>query len=238
MCQDTKWVNTDGKMVTVDLLKECCHNHQFVKNTVYVKCKKAKPNKRRYTCNNVTNKIESIKSQLDGVFVWVNSRSWWWTGRPGMLRFMGSQRVGHDWATELNWTDFLVICRRIKIVFNKSRNFFKKCFYINSYRCNHQKRPSVQFGHSVVSDSLRPHESQDARPPCPSPTPGVHSNSRPSSRWRHPAISSSVVPFSFCPQSRTLKNVCLLVAELEMVGDEMKCYINYVMLFFFTTCMS
>ena len=109
MCQDTKWVNTDGKMVTVDLLKECCHNHQFVKNTVYVKCKKAKPNKRRYTCNNVTNKIESIKSQLDGVFVWVNSRSWWWTGRPGMLRFMGSQRVGHDWVTELNWGSLLVV---------------------------------------------------------------------------------------------------------------------------------
>ena len=59
---------------------------------------------------------------------------------------------------------------------------------------------SVQFSHSVVSDSLWPHESQHARPPCPSPTPGVHSNSRPSSRWCHPAISSSVVPFSSCPQ--------------------------------------
>ena len=60
---------------------------------------------------------------------------------------------------------------------------------------------SVQFSHSVVSDSLRPHESQHARPPCPSPTPGVHSDSRPSSRWCHPTISSSVVPFSSCPQS-------------------------------------
>ena len=60
---------------------------------------------------------------------------------------------------------------------------------------------SVQFSHSVVSDSLRPHESQHTRPPCPSPTPGVHSNSSPSSRWCHPAISSSVVPFSSCPQS-------------------------------------
>ena len=49
---------------------------------------------------------------------------------------------------------------------------------------------SVQFSHSVVSDSLRPHESQHARPPCPSPSPGVHSNSRPLSRWCHPAISS------------------------------------------------
>ena len=60
---------------------------------------------------------------------------------------------------------------------------------------------SVHFSHSVVSDSLRPHESQHARPPCPSPTPGVHPNSCPSSRWCHPAISSSVVPFSSCPQS-------------------------------------
>ena len=61
--------------------------------------------------------------------------------------------------------------------------------------------PSVQFSHSVVSDSLRPHELQHARPLCPSPTPGVDSDSRPSSQWYHPAISSSVVPFSSCPQS-------------------------------------
>ena len=60
---------------------------------------------------------------------------------------------------------------------------------------------SVQFIRSVVSDSLWPHESQHARPPCLSPSPGVHSNWRPSSQWCHPAISSSVVPFSSCPQS-------------------------------------
>ena len=59
---------------------------------------------------------------------------------------------------------------------------------------------SVQFSRSVVSNSLRPHESQHARPPCPPPTPRVHSDSRPSSRWCHPAISSSVIPFSSCPQ--------------------------------------
>ena len=60
---------------------------------------------------------------------------------------------------------------------------------------------SVQFSHSVMSDSLRPHESQYARPPCPSPTPGIYPNPNPSSRWCHPAISSSVIPFSSCPQS-------------------------------------
>jgi len=60
---------------------------------------------------------------------------------------------------------------------------------------------SVQFSHSVVSYSLQPHELQHVRPPCPSRTPRVHSNSRPSSWWCHPAISSSVVPFSTCPQS-------------------------------------
>ena len=63
--------------------------------------------------------------------------------------------------------------------------------------------PSVQFSRSVVSDSLWPHESQHARPPCPSPTPGVHSDLHQwiLSQWCHPAISSSVIPFSSCPQS-------------------------------------
>jgi len=60
---------------------------------------------------------------------------------------------------------------------------------------------NIQFSCSVVSDSLRPHESQHTRPPCPSPTPGGHPNSCPSSQWCHPAISSSVIPFSSCPQS-------------------------------------
>ena len=60
---------------------------------------------------------------------------------------------------------------------------------------------SVQFNHSVVSDSLWPHESQHIRPPCPSPTPRVHSNSCPSCQWCHPAISYSAVPFSSCPRS-------------------------------------
>ena len=60
---------------------------------------------------------------------------------------------------------------------------------------------SIQISRLVMSNSWLPHELQHARPPCPSPTPGVHPNSCPSSRWYHPAISSSVVPFSSCPQS-------------------------------------
>ena len=89
-------------------------------------------------------------------WVWVNSRSWWWTGRPGVLWFMGSQRVRHDWVTELNWTDSVSWWRLSVLVLGEFS--------------------SVQFSRSVVSNSLWPHEPQHARPPCPSPTPRVHPN--------------------------------------------------------------
>ena len=69
----------------------------------------------------------------------------------------------------------------------------------HSHRCGNTFT-SLHFSHSVLSDFLRPHELQHTRPPCPSPSPGVYSNSCPSSRWCHPAISSSVIPFSSCPQ--------------------------------------
>ena len=69
------------------------------------------------------------------------------------------------------------------------------------YGLNKSALFSVQFSRSVVSDSLRPHEPQHTRLPCPSPTPGVHPNPCPLSQWCHPAISSSVIPFSSCPQS-------------------------------------
>ena len=70
--------------------------------------------------------------------------------------------------------------------------------YLSIYRFQFS---SVHFSRSVVSDSLRPNESQHARLPCPSPTPEVHPNPRPLSQWCHPTISSSVVPFFSCPQS-------------------------------------
>ena len=60
---------------------------------------------------------------------------------------------------------------------------------------------SIQFSLSVMSDSLRPHKQQHARPPCPSPTPRVYPNPCPLSQWCHPTISSCVVPFCYCPQS-------------------------------------
>ena len=71
------------------------------------------------------------------------------------------------------------------------------CGMLSCFRCVY----SVHFSHSVVFDSLWPHEPQHARPPCPSPTPRVHLNPCPLSWWCHPTIPSSVVPFSSCPQS-------------------------------------
>ena len=73
--------------------------------------------------------------------------------------------------------------------------------FINSVGREFMLLQSIQFSRSVVSDSLWPHELQHTRPLCPSPTPWVHSDSCPLSQWCHPAISSSVIPFSFCPQS-------------------------------------
>ena len=78
---------------------------------------------------------------------------------------------------------------------------WKKPIWKDFMLCYSKCISSVQFSRSVVSNSLRPHESQHARPPCPSPTPRVRSDSHPSSQWCHPAISSSVIPFSSCPQS-------------------------------------
>ena len=74
-------------------------------------------------------------------------------------------------------------------------------WFFKIIKCSSYPFSSVQLSRSVVSDSLRPHELQHARPPCPSPTLGIHPNPCPLSQWCHLAISSSVVPFSSCPQS-------------------------------------
>ena len=78
---------------------------------------------------------------------------------------------------------------------------------------------SVQCSHSVMSDSLPPHELQHARPPCPSPTPRVYSNSSPLNRWCHPAISSSVIPFCSCPQSFPASG-CFPMSHLSALGSQ------------------
>ena len=90
----------------------------------------------------------------------------------------------------------IFVLENVGFFLNKKLLFMLTCkmFIIMSFR-------SDQISRSVVSDSLWPHESQHARPPYPSPTPGVHLDSRPSSQWGHPDILSSVVPFSSCPQS-------------------------------------
>ena len=109
------------------------------------------------------------------------------------------------WIASLSCMDVIFLIfepSQIKVIFPKSINLYcqdsnrscSSCIFIFS-------GVYLQFIQSVVSDSWRPHESQHSRPPCPSPTPGVHPNSCPSSRWCHSAISSSVVPFSSCPQS-------------------------------------
>ena len=91
------------------------------------------------------------------------------TGEPGGLPSMGSHRIRHDWSN---------LAAAAADQWNNSLE-------------------SVQFIRSVMSDSLWPHGLQHSRLPCPSPTPGAYSNSCPSSRWCHPTISSSIIPFSW-----------------------------------------
>ena len=80
----------------------------------------------------------------------------------------------------------------------------------------------VQFSSSLVSYSLWPHEPQHARPPCPSPTPGVYPNSCPLSRWSHPTISSSVIPYSSCLQSVPAQSLFKWLSSLHQVAKELE----------------
>ena len=98
----------------------------------------------------------------------------------------------------------LEICSMVPWFFETSLYIWKFLVYI----LLNLQFSSVQFSHSIVSDSLRPHESQHTRLRYPSPTPGVHSDSCPSSQWCHPAILSSVIPFSACPQSLPASEAC------------------------------
>ena len=100
----------------------------------------------------------------------------------------------------LRYTESMVGVTLGSIVSFSKDSGFKRAQATYSFK-RHTWCSSVQFSSSVMSDSLWPHELQHARPPCPSPTPGVHPNPCPSSRWCHPTISSSVIPLSSCPQS-------------------------------------
>ena len=158
---------------------------------------------------------------------WLDGRESEWTlgvgdGQGGLVCCNSWGRKELDTTERLIWSDLITLSVKNrwkdkykvkqKMIFkthfmipfewvNKIENNFPFFIYFLKKSSILQACSSVQFSRSVVSDSLRPHESQHARPPCPSPSPGVHSNSNPLSQWCHPAISSSIVPFSSCPQS-------------------------------------
>ena len=122
---------------------------------------------------------------------------------------MTAQSLWQNWVgTESRWLTkpkiFTIWPLQNKFIYYISwhlkNDLFNRCNLV-SLLCFSFLLCSVQFSCSVMSDSLWPHEPQQARPPCPSPTPGVHPNPCPLSQWCHPTISSSVIPFSSCPQS-------------------------------------
>ena len=138
-----------------------------------------------------------MASLMQRTWIGANFRRWWGTQKPGMLQSMELRRVRHDLATEQYlWTYSTPTQLQVT-----GRCVSQKWMLVLHPWIFGWVFSSVQFSRSVVSNSLRPHELQHARPPCPSPTPGVHPNPCPSSQWCHPAISSSAVPFSSCPQS-------------------------------------
>ena len=120
-----------------------------------------------------------------------------------------------SWGAHMKWEIptyriMISFCLRISYIYTQTYNSFYQLMLWEMGELNTQTSfyqnslfdiRSDQISCSIVSDSLPPHELQHARPSCPSPTPRVHSDSGPSSQWCHPAISSSVVPFSSCPQS-------------------------------------
>ena len=110
------------------------------------------------------------------------------------------QRIGHNWAINAHaHTHTHTHCQKTFTCLVRSRKVTSHSLFFKS--CKHEYQfSSVQFSCSVMSNSLRPYGLQHARPLCPSPTPGVYSNSDPN-QWCHPIISSSVVPFSSCLQS-------------------------------------
>ena len=158
-------------------------------------------------------------------------RSWWWTRKPGMLQSMGSQRVGHDWATEQQHIHPYTVSSHLCVQDESttySHNPISYLFYywllIFSWQTGsnllyHENNSKFSISISSVSQSwLTLCNHMHTRLPCPSPFPGACSNSCPSSRWCHPTISSSVVPFSSCLQSFPASGSCLTWAYRYHLG--------------------
>ena len=133
----------------------------------------------------------------------LNQSYLWWEATKRPIWFMKSF-AQINYCTKFNLLK--TIKKKIKeclLFWDNAVALGNSIYFRNIYVCLYVKNKhlSVQFSHSVLSDSLRPDEPQHSRPPCPSPTPRVQPNPCPSSRWCHPTVSSSVIPFSSCPQS-------------------------------------
>ena len=170
--------------------------------------------------------MTQIASLTRWTWVSVNFGSWWWTGRPGVLRFMGSQRVGHDWATDLIWSDDPEISllgiypEETKIEKNTCTPLFTVALFTIARTWKQPRCPLTDewikklwyiytMGYSVQVSSVTqscpglcdPMNCKHARPTCPSPTPRFHPKPHPLNQWFHTTISSTAVPFSSCLQS-------------------------------------
>ena len=124
----------------------------------------------------------------------------WWATVPGATK----SQIQLSTHTHTKLHHVWDICNAVSADKYWHSHMWNNIWIVESCKClfnHHNGYFLIKFSRSVVSDSSRPHELQHARPPRPSPTPGVHPDSRPSSQWCHPAISSSVVPFFSCPQS-------------------------------------
>ena len=122
----------------------------------------------------------------------------WFPFRLTNWIFLQSKAISRVFST---WEFKRINSSALSFLYSPTLKKRSERFVLSNQLISTETNPSVQFSRTVVSDSLQPHESEHARAPCPSPTPGVHSDSRPSSQWCHSAISSFVVPFSSCPQS-------------------------------------
>ena len=159
-------------------------------------------------------------------YIWSFLKLWFFLLCQHFQPFSDSWYSKHDQSQG----PILILLHTVSIVFKFISMVFCCCQYLKESTSLIHLMPagmivydgSVQFSCSVVSDSLRPHEPQHASPPCPSPTPGVYPNPCPLSQWCHPAISSSVIPFSSChqsfPPSRSLPMIQLFVSGGQSIG--------------------